>query len=251
MDLDSYHELREDGALLEDTRSSTSSEPDDERKACHYALKNKVQSFTTAFKITLFLCAVSIVLFIGFISYIWIRHILPPLLRNIDESEQGKENDLPWSSSEPYPDHLTSTIPPSEHFDLKKTSFAISSNPKTREYVFNITRESGAPDGVSKSMILVNGQSPGPLIEANSGDTIRVIVQNFMDDETTIHWHGLDQKDTVWMDGVHGVTQCGIPPRESFLYQFVISDQRGSFWYHAHVSVQYTDGLYGPLVRYH
>ncbi len=51
-------------------------------------------------------------------------------------------------------------------------------------------------------------------------------------------------------DGVvkTGVTQCGIPPGESFTYEFQIVDQRGTFWYHAHQSVQYTDGLYGPIV---
>jgi FtsP/CotA-like multicopper oxidase with cupredoxin domain len=99
-------------------------------------------------------------------------------------------------------------------------------------------------------MILVNGQSPGPLIEANSGDRIRVVVHNQMPlDSTSIHWHGIDQRDSVWMDGVHGVTQCAIPPGESFTYEFNLPDQRGTFWYHAHVTVQYTDGLYGPLVN--
>ncbi|KAF7556649.1 hypothetical protein G7Z17_g1280 [Cylindrodendrum hubeiense] len=130
-----------------------------------------------------------------------------------------------------------------------KTDFIISSKPTTRSYTFNVTRELFSPDGLQKSMILVNGRSPGPLIEANTGDTIKVIVNNMMPDEkTTIHWHGIDQRNSVWMDGVHGVTQCGIPPGESFTYEFTVSDQRGTFWYHAHVSVQYTDGLYGPLI---
>jgi len=68
---------------------------------------------------------------------------------------------------------------------------------------------------------------------------------------TTIHWHGIDQKNTTWMDGVIGVSGCGIPPGKSFTYEFKIVDQRGTFWYHAHQSVSYTDGLYGPLVRGH
>lgn len=138
----------------------------------------------------------------------------------------------------------------SDQLDLK-TGFIISEKPTIRDYVFNITRELAAPDGFQKSMILVNGQSPGPLIEANTGDVIRVIVNNKMPEaSTTIHWHGIDQRNTVWMDGVHGVTQCGIPPGESFTYEFNVTDQRGTFWYHSHSSVQYTDGLYGPIVRY-
>lgn len=130
------------------------------------------------------------------------------------------------------------------------TSLAISSTPTVREYQFNISQAYAAPDGFQKLMILVNGQSPGPLIEANVGDIVRVLVHNELGNmSTSIHWHGIDQRNTTWMDGVTGVTQCAIPPGESFTYEFQISDQRGTFWYHAHTTMQYTDGLFGPLVR--
>ncbi|RYP71468.1 hypothetical protein DL771_004835 [Monosporascus sp. 5C6A] len=107
-----------------------------------------------------------------------------------------------------------------------------------REYVFNISQALAAPDGFQKPMILVNGQSPGPLIEANAGDTVRVHVNNLMANwSTTIHWHGINQKGTTWMDGVMGVSQCAIPPGRSFTYEFRVVDQRGTFWWHAHLSV--------------
>lgn len=51
------------------------------------------------------------------------------------------------------------------------TEFVVSSQPRTREYVFNISQALAAPDGFYKPMILANGQSPGPLVEANIGDT--------------------------------------------------------------------------------
>lgn len=122
-------------------------------------------------------------------------------------------------------------------------------NTKVREYTFNITQALAAPDGFTKPMILVNGQSPGPLIEANTSDTIRVHVNNQMaNTSTTIHWHGIDQVNSTWMDGVVGVSQCGIPAGRSFTYEFTIGGQRGTFWWHAHKGVQYTDGVYGPLV---
>ncbi|RYO91084.1 hypothetical protein DL766_003352 [Monosporascus sp. MC13-8B] len=108
----------------------------------------------------------------------------------------------------------------------------------------------GPARGPRKPMILVNGQSPGPLIEANTGDTVRVHVNNLMANwSTTIHGHGIDQKGTTWMDGVMGVSQCGIHPGRSFTYEFRVIDQRGTFWWHAHHSVQYSDGIYGPIVR--
>ncbi|KAI0388836.1 multicopper oxidase [Xylariaceae sp. FL0594] len=130
------------------------------------------------------------------------------------------------------------------------TGFAVrSGQPQTREYVFNVTQALAAPDGFLKPMILVNNQSPGPLIEANSGDTIRVRVFNLMaNGSTSIHWHGIDQKNTTWVDGVTGVSQCGIPPRRDFTYEFRLDGQRGTFWWHAHTSIQYSDGLYGPIV---
>ncbi|KAK7997043.1 PAK kinase [Apiospora arundinis] len=122
--------------------------------------------------------------------------------------------------------------------------------PALREYVFNITQALAAPDGFRKPMLLINGQSPGPLIEAGTGDVVRVVVNNRMagNQSTTVHWHGLNQVNSTWMDGVAGVSQCGIPPGGSFTYEFRINGQRGTFWYHAHLGVQYTDGAYGPIV---
>ncbi|KAI0011025.1 hypothetical protein F4779DRAFT_626858 [Xylariaceae sp. FL0662B] len=129
------------------------------------------------------------------------------------------------------------------------TVFSVAEEARVREYVFNISQASAAPDGFQKPMILVNDQSPGPLIEANIGDTIRVHVNNLMaNGSMTIHWHGINQRQTTWMDGVAGVSQCGIPPGQNFTYEFRVADQRGTYWWHAHLSVQYSDGAYGPIV---
>ncbi|KAI1410835.1 putative multicopper oxidase [Hypoxylon sp. FL1857] len=120
---------------------------------------------------------------------------------------------------------------------------------KVREYVFNVSQALAAPDGFTKPMVLINGQSPGPLIEVNVGDTIRVQVNNHMaNSSTSIHWHGIDQRGLTWMDGVVGISQCGIPPGKSFTYEFRIDNQRGTFWWHAHSSVQYSDGAYGAII---
>ena len=42
----------------------------------------------------------------------------------------------------------------------------------TRHYQFTLSRSQLAPDGYRKNMILVNGQFPAPVIEANWGDYI-------------------------------------------------------------------------------
>ncbi|KAI1651446.1 putative multicopper oxidase [Daldinia loculata] len=129
------------------------------------------------------------------------------------------------------------------------TNFIVSSEPRVREFEFNVSVALAAPDGFRKPMVLVNGQSPGPLIEANVGDMIRVRVNNHMtNSSTSIHWHGMNQIGTPWMDGVAGVSQCGIPAGQGFMYEFRVVDQRGTFWWHAHSSVQYSDGAYGAII---
>jgi FtsP/CotA-like multicopper oxidase with cupredoxin domain len=96
------------------------------------------------------------------------------------------------------------------------------------------------------------GEFPGPTIEARSGDTLIVQVENAIespDDGVSIHWHGLFMNGYNNMDGAVGFTQCAIPPGRNFTYEFRISDdQHGTFWYHAHSQVQRGDGLYGGLV---
>ncbi|KAH7419570.1 Cupredoxin [Cadophora sp. MPI-SDFR-AT-0126] len=119
-----------------------------------------------------------------------------------------------------------------------------------RAYDFVITRGWAAPDGYYKDVMLVNNQFPGPLIEANWGDTIQVTVHNQItapEEGTALHWHGILQKDMQWMDGVPGVQQCPIVPGGSFTYSF-LADLYGTTWYHSHYSGQYAGGVVGPLV---
>lgn len=118
----------------------------------------------------------------------------------------------------------------------------------TRSYYFIIERGYKAPDGVNKSVILVNGSFPGPTITANWGDLINVTVENRIADEgTSLHWHGFLQKETPWFDGAPGIQQCPIAPGSTFTYSFR-ADLYGTSWYHSHFSSQYADGLLGPIV---
>ncbi|EGX93996.1 L-ascorbate oxidase [Cordyceps militaris CM01] len=120
--------------------------------------------------------------------------------------------------------------------------------PTTREYNWTITNAHLNPDGVYRLMYLINDQFPGPLVECNDGDTIIVHVNNQAVNATALHFHGLFQNGSNFMDGTVGVTQCPIAPRSSFTYTFTISGQSGTYWYHAHHSAQASDGLLGPVV---
>ena len=61
-------------------------------------------------------------------------------------------------------------------------------------------------DGLTVEAVTYNGTVPGPTIEATEGDTLKVTVKNELDQDTSIHWHGLHVPNN--MDGVAGVTQA-------------------------------------------
>ncbi|TNY20345.1 Cupredoxin [Rhodotorula diobovata] len=126
----------------------------------------------------------------------------------------------------------------------------INARPQRREYWFTIDERMGSPDGFERPMLVVNGQFPGPLIEANNGDTIVVHVTNALDQPITLHWHGLVQKDTIWEDGPSGVTQCPIGVGKSYTYSFPVNGdlEFGTYWWHAHRRALYADGITGPLI---
>ncbi|KXJ91823.1 multicopper oxidase-domain-containing protein [Microdochium bolleyi] len=116
-----------------------------------------------------------------------------------------------------------------------------------RNYTLDIARGTINTDGMETHASLFNDTYPGPWIEACWGDRINIkVINNLAHNGTSIHWHGIRQLNSMHMDGVNGITQCPIAPGDSFLYSFNTT-QYGSSWYHSHYSVQYADGLQGPL----
>ncbi|KAJ8098292.1 Cupredoxin [Lipomyces tetrasporus] len=127
-------------------------------------------------------------------------------------------------------------------------SWNSSEPPTTREFNLTISEVVGWPDGYNRTLTVINGQFPGPLIEVNMGDRLIVNVQNNGANMTTIHFHGMYQNKTNFMDGTYMISQCGIPPGGSFTYNFTVPDQYGTYWYHSHYRTQYMDGVIGPFV---
>ncbi|KAK9366252.1 multicopper oxidase-domain-containing protein [Lipomyces kononenkoae] len=117
---------------------------------------------------------------------------------------------------------------------------------------WHVRNETIAPDGVMREMILVNGEFPGPTIRAKKGDVLQIHVQNDLaafTQSTSIHFHGLFQRGMNEMDGVPGVTQCGIPSGQDFSYVIDLK-QSGTFWWHSHSRLQRIDGMFGGLIVY-
>ncbi len=100
-------------------------------------------------------------------------------------------------------------------------------------------------DGMRSHAIGINGTSPAPLIRLKQGQQVRLSVTNSLDEETSIHWHGL--LVPFQMDGVPGISFPGIPARSTFTYDFPVV-QAGTYWYHSHSGLQEQMGHYGPIV---
>jgi CopA family copper-resistance protein len=99
--------------------------------------------------------------------------------------------------------------------------------------------------GAARTALTINDSLPGPLLRWREGDTITLNVSNSLDEDTSIHWHGILLPAN--MDGVPGLSFSGIHPRQAYRYQFAVK-QSGTYWYHSHSGFQEQQGVYGPLV---
>ncbi|KAJ5165528.1 Multicopper oxidase type 2 [Penicillium coprophilum] len=92
-----------------------------------------------------------------------------------------------------------------------------------------------------REMIFMNNQFSGPELHID-----RFVLHNYMPSNTTIQFHGVEQRNTPWSDGVPGPTQKPIQPGRSWTYR-LIAYQYGTYWYHAHARGDVSDDLYGPI----
>ena len=105
----------------------------------------------------------------------------------------------------------------------------------------------GATGQPATSVWAYDGQVPGPTLRLRQGEPVRIMVENRIDQETTVHWHGI--RLPIAMDGVPGISQTPIQPGQSFTYSFTPPDA-GTFWYHPHANSlqQLGRGLSGALI---
>ncbi|MGE0361645.1 MAG: copper resistance system multicopper oxidase [Vicinamibacterales bacterium] len=99
--------------------------------------------------------------------------------------------------------------------------------------------------GRPRTALTINDSLPGPLLRWKEGDTITLDVANGLDEDTSIHWHGIILPAN--MDGVPGLSFSGIHPGQSYRYRFTVK-QHGTYWYHSHSGFQEQQGVYGPLI---
>ncbi|XP_042064840.1 monocopper oxidase-like protein SKU5 [Salvia splendens] len=104
-----------------------------------------------------------------------------------------------------------------------------------------------SPLGVPQQVIAVNGKFPGPVLNVTTNYNVVVNVKNKLDENLLVTWSGIQMRRSSWQDGVLG-TNCPIPPKWNWTYQFQVKDQIGSFFYFPSLNMQRASGGFGSLV---
>ncbi|XP_071920085.1 monocopper oxidase-like protein SKU5 [Coffea arabica] len=112
---------------------------------------------------------------------------------------------------------------------------------------FVVSYITASPLGVPQQVIAVNGKFPGPTINVTTNYNVVVNVKNKLDEDLLMHWSGIFMRKSSWQDGVLG-TNCPIPPKWNWTYQFQVKDQIGSFFYFPSINFQRASGGFGSFI---
>ncbi len=99
--------------------------------------------------------------------------------------------------------------------------------------------------GVKMNVFGYNGSMPGPTIEVNQGDRVRIVITNELPEDTFVHWHGFELP--VQYDGAATLTQNPIKPGKTMIHEFDVHEE-GTFFYHSHIAMQEAFGQVGWFI---
>src|SRR5579863_2877209 len=142
------------------------------------------------------------------------------------------------------PERATGAPPSVLTPDVEDLPFTLDNGVKVFNLIAKPVKQTVIP-GRTFDLWGFNGSAPGPTIQANEGDRVRIVFDNHLPEPTGIHWHGLELP--IEMDGVPGMGQKPIMPGERFVYEFPLH-QNGTFFYHPHMAMQEMVGMLGGLI---
>ncbi|PQQ18439.1 monocopper oxidase-like protein SKU5 [Prunus yedoensis var. nudiflora] len=125
-------------------------------------------------------------------------------------------------------------------------SFSSAEDPNIY-HQFEVSYITASPLGVPQQVIAINGKFPGPTINVTTNNNVIVNVRNKLDENLLITWAGIQQRRSSWQDGVPG-TNCPIPPKWNWTYNFQVKDQIGSFFYFPSLNLQRASGGFGGFI---
>ena len=165
--------------------------------------------------------------------------------RGPDSGSARPIHDLARSSSGGDRNNLGRNVPVTTP-DVPDLPFTVENGTKVFHLVAEPVRQSILPN---KTIDLwgFNGSAPGPTIQVNQGDHVRVVFDNHLPEPSSIHWHGFE--DQLRYDGQPGISQQPVPPGGRYIYEFQIH-QSGTFFYHSHMSMQQMIGMLGGFIMH-
>ena len=130
--------------------------------------------------------------------------------------------------------------------DIGDLVYTMDGSTKVYHLVAEVLRQKIHPD---KTIDVwgFNGSAPGPTIQVNQGDHVRVIFDNHLPEESSVHWHGFE--DMISNDGMPGISQAPVKPGGRFIYEFDIH-QTGTYFYHSHMAMQEMAGMLGGFIMH-
>ena len=130
--------------------------------------------------------------------------------------------------------------------DVSDLPFTLDNGTKVFHLIAEPVKQQIAPN---KTLVLwgFNGSAPGPTIQVNQGDRVRIILDNHLPEPTSMHWHGFEIPNDA--DGGPGVSQAPIMPGGRFVYEFTLH-QAGTFFYHSHMAMQEMMGMLGAFIMH-
>src|ERR1700686_3385155 len=141
-------------------------------------------------------------------------------------------------------DHDSSVL--AESPDIPNLPFQMDGNVKEFHLIAEPVKQEIVPGRVV-DLWGYNGSAPGPTIQVNQGDRVRVIVDNHLPEATSMHWHGFEVPAD--MDGAPGSSQDPIAPGGRFVYEFTLH-QEGTYFYHSHMAMQEMMGMIGAFIMH-
>ena len=130
--------------------------------------------------------------------------------------------------------------------DIGDLRYTMDGEVKVFHLVAQVVKQQISPDKII-DVWGFNGTAPGPTIQVNYGDHVRVIFDNYLPEPSSIHWHGFE--DHVQYDGQPGISQEPVKPGGRFVYEFHIH-QEGTYFYHSHLAMQEMAGMLGTFIMH-
>ena len=130
--------------------------------------------------------------------------------------------------------------------DVKDLPFTLDNGVKVFHLIAEPVKQEILP-GKTIDLWGYNGSAPGPTIQVNQGDRVRIVFDNHLPEPTSMHWHGFEIPNE--MDGAPGSSQDPVKPGGRFVYEFTLH-QEGTYFYHPHMAMQEMIGMLGAFIMH-